>query len=119
MKVLRYIFCIFVLLNFSVKVYSQTIADSVKVPNVFTPNADGTNDLFKPIVNFENDVKSYSMSIYDRYGVKIFETIKLKQYWDGRTTSGMPCTEGTYFYVLQITFKSDEQKLTGFVQLFR
>lgn len=98
---------------------AQTVADSIKVPNIFTPNGDGINDVFKPTFAFEENPQSYSFSIYDRYGVLIFETLKFKQHWDGRTASGIPCIEGTYFYALQLTLKSEEIKRTGFVQLLK
>lgn len=104
---------------FSNNVKAQSVADSIKVPNVFTPNSDGINDVFRPSIPTELDITSYSFSIYDRYGVLIFESKKARQQWDGRTTSGVQCSEGTYFYVLQLNVSSQEIELTGFVQLFR
>lgn len=98
---------------------AQSVADSIKIPNVFTPNMDGVNDVFKASIPNELEIGNYSLSIYDRYGVLIFETKKARQHWDGRTTSGLPCSEGTYFYVLQLNVSSQEIELTGFVQLFR
>ncbi|MBK6835550.1 MAG: gliding motility-associated C-terminal domain-containing protein [Bacteroidetes bacterium] len=97
----------------------SNFADSIKVPNVFTPNMDGVNDVFKASIPNELDVKDYSLSIYDRYGILIFDTKKVRQHWDGRTTSGLPCSEGTYFYLLQLSVSSQQIELTGFVQLFR
>ncbi len=98
---------------------SQTMQDSIKVPNVFTPNMDGVNDVFKPIVSFENKTQSYSMEIYDRFGVNIYASDKINQWWDGRTTSGMPCSDGTYFYILQLNVNASKMEYKGFVQLFR
>lgn len=97
----------------------SNLADSIKVPNVFTPNMDGVNDVFKATIPNELDISNYSLSIYDRYGVLIFDTQKTKQHWDGRTTSGVLCSEGTYFYLLQLSVSSQQIELTGFVQLFR
>jgi len=97
----------------------SSLADSIKVPNVFTPNMDGVNDVFKASIPNELEISNYSLSIYDRYGVLIFETQKAKQHWDGRTTSGLTCSDGTYFYVLQLNVSSQQIELTGFVQLFR
>ncbi|MBK6833295.1 MAG: gliding motility-associated C-terminal domain-containing protein [Bacteroidetes bacterium] len=104
---------------FSNNLKAQSFADSIKVPNVFTPNMDGINDVFKASIPNELEIGNYSLSIYDRYGVLIFETKKARQHWDGRTTSGLPCSEGTYFYLLQLSVSSQQIELTGFVQLFR
>lgn len=93
--------------------------DSIQVPNIFTPNLDGMNDVFKPVLSFENKIQGYSMEIYDRFGVKIYSSEKVNQCWDGRTTSGMPCSDGTYFYILQLTVNTAKLEYKGFVQLFR
>jgi len=80
-------------------------------PNVFTPNSDGINDVFSFKV-CDHVIKS---TIYDRWGLKVFETDKVNYYWDGRTTSGEKCTDGNYFYVIQ----TKEKVYKGFVQLIR
>ncbi len=97
----------------------SSLADSIKVPNVFTPNLDGINDVFKASIPNELEIGNYALNIYDRYGVLIFDTQKIRQHWDGRTTSGVQCSEGTYFYLLQLNVSSQQIELTGFVQLFR
>jgi gliding motility-associated-like protein len=51
------------------------------VPNAFTPNNDGRNDLFKPMI-FGN-VVHYSLVIYNRFGQKVFESTDLTRGWDG------------------------------------
>ena len=112
----------FLCLVFSVGILfarAQSLQDSVKIPNIFTPNLDGVNDVFKTDLSFESKVQSYSMEIFDRFGVSVFTTQKQGHYWDGRTTSGMPCTDGTYFYILQLTINSAKLEYKGFVQLFR
>src|ERR1700756_3303281 len=51
--------------------------DSIKiiVPNVFSPNADGINDTWQPIVhNFNYTINNYECTIYDRWGIKVFAT---------------------------------------------
>jgi len=119
MKRLSITLLVFIFVCFAKNLKAQSVADSVKVPNVFTPNNDGINDVFRPSITSELDIKTYSLSIYDRYGLLIFETQKNRQHWDGRTTSGLPCSEGTYFYLLQLTVSSQEIELKGFVQLYR
>lgn len=106
-----------------ISVRSQTMQDSIKVPNIFTPNLDGVNDVFKPVISFENKIQSYSMEIYDRFGVNVFKSETNNHHsnmtWDGRTTSGMPCSDGTYFYILQLNANASKMEYKGFVQLFR
>jgi gliding motility-associated-like protein len=55
-----------------------------ELPNVFTPNGDGFNDLFVPIdyPNFR-DVESVEMNIFNRWGEKVFETKNPEILWDG------------------------------------
>lgn len=51
------------------------------VPNAFTPNNDGRNDVFKPMI-FGNIIH-YSFVIYNRFGQKVFESTDLTRGWDG------------------------------------
>lgn len=67
-------------------------------PNAFTPNGDGVNDLFIP--NVPSDCSDYSLMIYNRSGVKVFESKNKEIGWDGKF-SGQLQKEGAYFYVLQ------------------
>lgn len=52
------------------------------IPNSFTPNADGLNDVFSPAGNYESIVDFY-MAIYNRWGQLIFETRDKNRGWDG------------------------------------
>lgn len=71
----------------------------ITVPNVFTPNSDGINDEFKVNLNGYT-AKSYHISIFSNWGTLVFNSGNANISWDGRTTSGVKATEGTYFYVL-------------------
>ncbi len=98
------------------------------IPNTFTPNDDGINDVFKFDINgVGGDV---NFVVYNRWGnlvaSKSSASIEPNIYsqitilWDGRTTSGEPCTEGVYFYTLKYTDANDEQQTkNGYVSLFR
>lgn len=89
---------------------------NIIIPNVFTPNFDSINDVFKPYLDEIIDV---NFSIYNRYGNIIFETSHLNGFWDGRTTSGEPCNDGVYFCVLTATgIEGKKYKEKSFVQLF-
>lgn len=87
------------------------------MPNVFTPNGDGVNDVFAPNAH---GLKTLDCTIYDRYGAKIIDMDINMEYWDGYTTSGMACTAGTYFYVVKATdLNGKSYNLKGFIQLIR
>lgn len=99
--------------------YSFYISDSsgITLPNVFTPNGDGVNDVFKPIARGISDIK---VNIYSRYGNLVASWDKPGGHWDGHTPSGMACENGTYFCVVQATgFDGKTYKLSGFISLFR
>ena len=71
----------------------------VFVPNAFTPNGDGKNDVL--YVRGEI-IESVVFKIYDRWGEKVFETTDLSKGWDG-TFRGQPCEPGVYDYYMQVT----------------
>ena len=67
------------------------------IPNVFSPNNDGENDVFKiKTIN----VKTIEVEIFDRWGIKINSWNRPNGGWDGRTISGIVCSEGTYFFTI-------------------
>lgn len=80
----------------AVTITAQECSVSVELPNVFSPNGDGENDTFEPLV-FEG-MLSASLSIYNRWGMLI-ETVGLPTGWNGRH-NGDHCPEGTYFWTL-------------------
>lgn len=89
---------------------------NIILPNVFTPNYDSINDVFRPIID---EITELEFSIYNRYGNLIFETKRLRGFWDGRTTAGEACPDGTYFCVLSATGADGKTyKEKTFVQLF-
>ena len=69
------------------------------VPNVFTPNGDFHNEIFKPISYFVSE-KGYSFTIYNRNGVQLFTTNDPLKGWDG-SYNGVQVQDGTYVYHLQ------------------
>ena len=76
------------------------------IPNVFTPNRDGHNDEF--LIQFKG-VEFISLEIYDRWGVKLFESTQKNRGWDGRTNTGSKVTDGTYFFI--ITYKKSDETM--------
>ena len=72
----------------------------VYVPNSFTPNGDGRNDIFKP--KFQGSLQLYTLRIYDRWGDLVFETRDVNQGWVGdKLGSEYYVPDGVYTYVLE------------------
>ena len=99
--------------------YAFYLSDSsgITLPNIFTPNADGINDIFKPIAR---GIKEMKVNVYTRFGNFVYGWETVNGFWDGYTTSGMLCEPGTYFYVLEATgFDGKSYKLKSYLTLFR
>ncbi len=69
----------------------------VLIPNIFTPNGDGMNDVFIVRGNF----KELTGTIMNRWGNKIYLWKGVHNSWDGRTKSGSEASEGTYYYIFK------------------
>jgi gliding motility-associated-like protein len=87
------------------------------IPNVFTPNGDGINDIFH--------LKSLGLSfinaeVYDRWGLKLFSWNAPDGGWDGKAPSGENAADGTYFYIIKAKgVDGKEYKLNGGFTLLR
>ena len=89
------------------------------VPNAFTPNADGLNDVFKPYS--ELIYPKYELYIYNRWGEEIFFSDDMLFGWDG-TRNAMEQEVGTYIWVITYQRFNDQGKvytLKGTVTLLR
>jgi gliding motility-associated-like protein len=74
---------------------------SLFIPNTFTPNDDGKNELFMPVVN-GIDLSTFEMWIFDRWGNMIFYTDDLSKGWDGRANYGNDVAQqDTYVYKIK------------------
>jgi len=96
---------------------------SYDLPNTFTPNADGSNDLFIPYPY--RYIERIDMKIYNQWGNLVFETTDPDINWDGRDLNGNELTSGAYYYSARV-FEStldgvSEQMdvLSGYIQLMR
>lgn len=72
-------------------------SDSLMVPNVFSPNGDGQNDVFR--VKGGNLV-ALEVQVFNRWGQAVARLEHVRQVWDGRTPAGETLSAGTYFYIL-------------------
>lgn len=104
--------------NAEVTVKVDVCCSHIEVPNAFSPNGDTRNDKFGVVV-IEN-VNNFYLTVYNRWGQKLFESDKVDLKWDG-TFNGKPCEMGTYFYIIKYDCKSnrEEKFLKGDVSLVR
>ncbi len=93
---------------------------SIYIPNTFTPNDDGKNDLFIPELT-GIDIEKYKLIVYDRWGNMIFETNNANEGWNGKANEGKKMAQiDTYIWKLSaqdITGKN--YNYTGLVNLIR
>ncbi|MBI4946990.1 MAG: gliding motility-associated C-terminal domain-containing protein [Bacteroidetes bacterium] len=90
----------------------------IYVPNTFTPNEDGLNDIFIPVIGFINP-REYALTIYDNTGTPVITSTDPKEGWDGKK-KGHNCPEGVYMYVINCTASNgDNSQVSGTVSLIR
>ncbi|MFN6040033.1 MAG: gliding motility-associated C-terminal domain-containing protein [Bacteroidota bacterium] len=70
---------------------------SIYVPDTFTPNNDGLNDIFIPITR---DILDYSLMVFNKWGEKIFETGNSEFGWNG-FYNGSICSDDVYVYIIR------------------
>ena len=87
------------------------------MPNVFTPNGDGVNDVYH--INGEKDIfKEFNIVIVNRWGNVIVSYNDPKGTWDGKNSSNQFVDEGVYFYTVKaVTLQGKELVKQGFVHV--
>ncbi len=88
------------------------------IPNIFSPNSDGKNDMF----NFEAaGFTNYHLEIFDRWGLKVFESNDNKVQWNGKVNNtGSESPDGTYYYIFSsIDYNSKPFQTHGYFTLIR
>ena len=74
--------------------------------NVFTPNGDGDNELFR-ILGIQGYPNS-ALHIFDRWGTVVYEDLNFLGSWDGKTSSGNELADGTYYFTLSVIYNEDD-----------
>ena len=87
-----------------------------KMPNAFTPNGDGKNELFR--IPPEGLLTLQDFSVFNRWGERVFFTNDPGKGWDGRC-HGQSCSTGTYVYLIHGTDLKGKVSLKGTVSLIR
>ena len=81
---------------------------SLYIPNAFTPDGDGINDLFfaKGV-----NISEFNIKIYNRWGEKIFESDNMLEAWDG-TYNNLPAPQGSYVFSIFAHDNSSNEYIT-------
>ena len=72
----------------------------IYIPNSFTPNDDGNNDIFTPVIGFAN-YNTYSLQIFNRLGQEIYSTNNITEGWNGKHKNTL-CQPSIYVYTVLI-----------------
>ncbi|MGB1207379.1 MAG: gliding motility-associated C-terminal domain-containing protein [Chitinophagales bacterium] len=95
----------------------------LELPNVFTPNGDGDNELFVP--RKSSFVSSINFKVFNRWGILIYETTDPNINWNGTDQKGKEMPEAVYHYVCEVFertsdgFEIPNQTLNGYIHLIR
>ena len=98
----------------SIRILDLTVT-GVFIPNAFTPNMDGMNDVFG--ISSENS-EDISLSVYNRWGELIFESNEGMTHWDG-TYKGKDQPSDAYAYIVEFLCEGVIRRLKGNVTLIR
>ena len=92
------------------------LEDKVFVPNSFSPNNDGINDIFKVTVN---GIKEFNIEVFDRWGKILFSSSDIDVGWNGMIDNNF-AVNGTYFYKLSyLNFNGEFKTNNGELNLLR
>ena len=83
----------------------------IKVPNAFTPNNDGANDIFK--VSGTESITGFHLQVYDRFGLLIFDTKNKYEGWNG-SYKGQAEPSGTYVYIVE--YRDRDEKTSNILK---
>ena len=86
-----------------------------KIPQIYTPNADGSNDVWE-LIDIDYFPKS-SITIFNRWGVIVYEKTPYLNEWDGKNMAGDELPDGTYYYVIDLG--NGHELYKGFVVITR
>ena len=102
--------------------FVSEIHKDIYIPNAFSPNGDGINDVFIVSYGSDLDVTGMEGSVFDRWGELIFHSQNIPFTWDG-LFAGQPLMPGVFVYTLKLTFMVDgiekERVISGDVTLIR
>jgi gliding motility-associated-like protein len=94
-----------------------------EMPNVFTPNGDNSNEIYKPKGSSLDGIESLDCYIYSRWGKKVVEWHSVEEAmagWDGNIKGGPKASSGVYYYYIKIVgYNGQKLEKKGAFELFR
>ena len=87
----------------------------IRLPTAFSPNNDGFNDVY--LIKGLFDFPDNSLTIFNRWGVVVYESNGYRNDWDGRGLDNVPVTDGTYFAILRV--RSTDEVFKSYIDLRR
>jgi gliding motility-associated-like protein len=103
----------------SVQVTQSADCDlQVFIPNVFSPNGDGVNDVWEVLIDPSIDVIGIECNVFDRWGNTVFGARALPISWDGKFNE-QALQPGVYVYVVKLIHEKDSQIHSGSLTLVR
>ena len=98
-------------------------SSTIKIPNVFTPNSDNTNDCYT-IGGITPNCDEAEIWIYNRWGILVFNGVLPDGCWNGRLkNNGDMLPDGTYYYILKLKSKNSDvksdDKIEGVIRIIR
>lgn len=98
-------------------VHIKVIQQDVVLPNAFSPNGDGNNDVFR--VTARKFINVQEFKIYNRWGTEVFSTSDIRKGWDGNY-KGKPQDPDVYFYLVRVAYPNGKTSfLRGDLTLVR
>jgi gliding motility-associated-like protein len=89
---------------------AEECASRLYVPNAFSPNDDGINDILRPHLRTFWETDDYSFTIFDRWGNQLFQTDNPSVGWNGKVDSAQPM-KGMYVWVVRYTLLREEREV--------
>lgn len=104
--------------NFELLIEVEDCEPEIYIPNAFTPDGDGINDVWKPITHL---ISSYDLHVYDRWGIEVFSTSDMNEYWNGNILNGEHYgMSDVYSYIITyMTIDGQVHKKHGMVVMIR
>jgi gliding motility-associated-like protein len=92
------------------------ITDKIVVPNVFTPNNDGSND---ELIVFSNGLNFLTFKLYAKTGQLVYKTDAKTIVWDGKMSTGEEVPPGIYYYIVETIDATPQAAVKGFLYIYR
>ena len=99
----------------AVNVDYERCAQELYLPNAFTPDRNGRNEIFLPVFSYPDEIEEYRMEIYNRWGTLVFRTEEKAYGWDGANA-----IDGVYAVTVRYKSRGEKAKtVTGSVTVVR